>query len=63
MPPVPSATPVMGSQKEGAAGLDFADYVPPIDDVPGEFSLIVIDGRAREACLRQRGPHGSNPAA
>jgi predicted O-methyltransferase YrrM len=49
--PVPSATPVVGSRKEGAAGLDFADYVASIDDVPGEFDLIVIDGRAREACL------------
>ena len=51
--PVPSATPVVGSRKEGAAGLDFADYVASIDDVPGEFSLIVIDGRAREACLER----------
>ncbi|HST48116.1 class I SAM-dependent methyltransferase [Jatrophihabitans sp.] len=51
--PVPSATPVVGSHKEGAAGLDFAGYVASIDDVAGEFSLIVIDGRAREACLER----------
>lgn len=58
--PVPSATPVVGSQKEGAAGLDFADYVASIDDVPGDFSLIVIDGRAREACL-ERARHRLEP--
>jgi predicted O-methyltransferase YrrM len=51
VPPVPSASPRIGSQKEGNAGLDFADYVAAIDEVPGDFSLIVIDGRAREACL------------
>jgi predicted O-methyltransferase YrrM len=51
--PSPSDAPVIGSRKEGAAGLDFTDYVAAIDDVPGEFSLIVIDGRAREACLER----------
>lgn len=51
VPPQPSDHPVIGSQKEGNAGLDFSDYVHAIDDVPGEFTLIVIDGRAREACL------------
>lgn len=39
------------SAKEGNSGLDFADYVAAIDDVDGTFDLIVIDGRAREACL------------
>jgi hypothetical protein len=58
--PVPSSDPVVGSHKEGAAGLDFADYVASIDDVPGEFSLIVIDGRAREACL-ERARHRLEP--
>jgi predicted O-methyltransferase YrrM len=48
---VPSERPVVPSQKEGHAGLDFADYVGAIDDVPGSFDLVVIDGRAREACL------------
>ncbi len=51
--PEPSEHPVVGSQKEGNAGLDFSRYVAAIDDVPGEFSLVVIDGRAREACLRR----------
>jgi predicted O-methyltransferase YrrM len=50
---VPSASPRIGSRKEGNAGLDFADYVAAIDDVAGDFSLIVIDGRAREACLER----------
>ncbi|UDY22678.1 class I SAM-dependent methyltransferase [Nocardioides sp. Kera G14] len=49
--PVASDKPVVGSEKEGHAGQDFADYVASIDEVPGEFDLIVIDGRAREACL------------
>ncbi|MDT4902398.1 MAG: hypothetical protein QOJ37_1661 [Pseudonocardiales bacterium] len=50
--PVPSTSPVVSSQKEGNADLDFADYVNSIGAVDGAFSLIVIDGRAREACLR-----------
>jgi len=48
---VASAEPGVPSAKEGHAGLDFADYVATIDKVGGEFALIVIDGRAREACL------------
>jgi hypothetical protein len=39
------------SAKPGYAGLDFGAYVAAIDTVPGCFDLIVIDGRAREACL------------
>lgn len=49
--PVPSATPRVPSAKEDHEGLDFADYVGSIDTVPGEFDLVVVDGRAREACL------------
>jgi predicted O-methyltransferase YrrM len=48
---VPSARPVVSSQKEGHQGLEFAEYVGAIEDVSGSFDLIVIDGRAREACL------------
>ena len=55
--PVPSATPTVPSAKEGHAGLDFADYVATIDKVGGDFALIVIDGRAREACLTAALPH------
>jgi len=47
--PAPGAA--VPSAKPGFAGLDFADYVDAIDDVAGPLDLIVIDGRAREACL------------
>ena len=47
--PAPGVT--VPSAKSGFAGLDFADYVDEIDDVAGPLDLIVIDGRAREACL------------
>jgi hypothetical protein len=46
-----SDNPIVPSAKEGQAGLDFADYVATIDKVGGTFALIVIDGRAREACI------------
>ena len=49
--PQPSATPAVPSAKEGHAGLDFTDYVRTIEQVPGAFDLVVVDGRAREACL------------
>jgi hypothetical protein len=55
--PVPSEHPKVPSAKERHAGLDFADYVATIDDVGGSFDLIVIDGRAREACLAASLPH------
>lgn len=55
--PVSSASPLIPSSKEGCEGLDFADYVATIGDVGGSFDLIVIDGRAREACLRRALPH------
>ena len=48
---MPSADPSVPSGKEGHGGLDFAEYVASIDEVPGTFDLVVIDGRAREACL------------
>lgn len=49
--PVATPSPAVPSAKAGHAGLDFSDYVAAIDDVPGDFDLVVIDGRAREACL------------
>jgi len=49
--PQPSAAPVVPSAKEGYGGLDFSDYVRVIEQVPGDFDLVVVDGRAREACL------------
>lgn len=51
-PPTPAARPVVPSAKAGYAGLDFSSYVGAIDEVQGAFDLVVIDGRAREACLR-----------
>lgn len=39
------------SGKAGFAGLDFEAYADAVDDVPGDLDLVVIDGRAREACL------------
>ncbi|QNN55080.1 class I SAM-dependent methyltransferase [Nocardioides mesophilus] len=49
--PEVSAQPRVPSAKEGHQGLDFARYVAAIDSVPGSFDLVVVDGRAREACL------------
>lgn len=51
--PVPRPRPVVGSAKPGHAGLEFASYVEAIAAVPGDFDVIVIDGRAREACLER----------
>lgn len=51
VPAAPSATPRVASAKPGFAGLDFGDYVAAIDDASGLFDIVVIDGRAREACL------------
>ena len=58
--PVPSSAPRVPSAKEGHGGLDFTDYVATIDRVGGSFGLIVIDGRAREACLAAAIPHLEN---
>jgi predicted O-methyltransferase YrrM len=55
--PVSSDAPIVPSAKEGHKGLDFADYVAAIDDAGGPFDLVVIDGRAREACLHGALPH------
>jgi predicted O-methyltransferase YrrM len=51
VPAVPTLHPAVPSAKEGYRGLDFANYVAAIDGVPGYFDVIVIDGRARAACL------------
>lgn len=47
------------SEKGNWAGRSFREYVSAIDQEPGQFDLIVIDGRARSACLR----HSSNRLA
>jgi hypothetical protein len=52
----------VASSKEGYRGLDFSAYVAAIDRVEGPFDLVVVDGRAREACLaaaiRRLNPEG-----
>jgi len=55
--PSPSAHPAIPSAKEGQRRLDFAAYVAALDDVGGRFDLVVIDGRARTACLARALPH------
>ncbi len=55
--PERSEHPAIGSLKSGNAGLDFKAYVTTIDAVGGLFDVVVIDGRARAACLRAAIPH------
>lgn len=55
--PTQSASPRIASGKEGHEGLDFYDYVHSIEDAEGPFDVIVIDGRAREACLEVSADH------
>ena len=61
-PPVPDPQPATPSAKRGFAGLDFTEYVAAADALPGTFDLVVVDGRAREACLPRAAdrlaPHG-----
>ena len=45
-----SASPTT-SERMGHGDLDFTDYVATIDQVGGPFDLVVVDGRARLACL------------
>lgn len=56
VPAVRSAAPAVPSRRRGHDGLDFSDYVKAIDAVPGELDLVVVDGRARVACVRQALP-------
>lgn len=57
VPAITSPSPRIASSKKGNEGLDFADYVDAIATETQPFDLIVIDGRAREACLRAALPH------
>jgi hypothetical protein len=45
------------SDRAGHEHLDFGDYVAAIDEAGGLFDVIVVDGRARAACLAQAIPH------
>lgn len=46
-----AAAPRVRSHKAGSEELDFFDYVHAIDGIAGDFDLVVVDGRAREACM------------
>ena len=52
-PPIPRATRStrVRSKRWGYQSLDFSAYAHAIDAIPGDFDLIVIDGRARESCF------------
>jgi SAM-dependent methyltransferase len=52
VPPTPAAHPVVPSERKGEDGRDYADYVASIDRVEGDFDLVVVDGRARVACMQ-----------
>jgi hypothetical protein len=41
------------SDKPGFEGLDFRDYVDSLDDTDGTYDLMVVDGRARNACFHR----------
>ena len=50
---MPDPDPRFHSGKPGYRGASFRAYVNSIDRWPGAFDLIVIDGRARAACLEK----------
>jgi hypothetical protein len=57
VPPEPGPAPARyRSQKEGWRGVSFERYVRAIDAVPGQFDLIVVDGRCRASCLEAAVP-------
>ncbi len=51
--PVRMPVPRVGSGRAGYAGCDFSTYVDAILEGDSRYDLIVIDGRARDACLRR----------
>lgn len=55
IPPAGADT-LVRSRRWGYRSLDFTAYANAIDAVPGDFDLIVIDGRAREACFTKALP-------
>jgi hypothetical protein len=52
-PGAPSDSGKARSNRKGYENAGFDDYVSAIGKVPGSFDLIVIDGRARVACLEK----------
>ncbi len=55
--PTRGDAPRVGSARSGYDDADFSDYVAAIDSVGGDFDVIVIDGRARVACLEHASAH------
>jgi hypothetical protein len=51
--PSPGTSPRCASGREGWTGLDFAEYVAAIRTAGGPFDIVVVDGRARDSCLRE----------
>lgn len=46
------------SKDPKSAGLSFEKYVKTIDDFPPEyFDMVVVDGRARNSCIKRAIPH------
>ncbi|HCB03149.1 MAG TPA: SAM-dependent methyltransferase [Nocardioides bacterium] len=41
------------SERAGFEGLDFTPYVAAMDEADGTFDLVVVDGRARNACFHR----------
>jgi len=52
-PKHPIETPAVGSGRRGYERCDFSEYVDSILDRADGYDLIVIDGRARTACLER----------
>lgn len=51
VPPTRGDRPRVPSGRRGEQGRDYAGYVAAIDAVEGDLDLVVVDGRARVACL------------
>lgn len=51
VPPEASDAPRVPSGRRGERGRDYARYVAAADLVPARVDLVVVDGRARTACL------------
>lgn len=56
-PPATGAAGEVRSAKPGWTDRDFRAYVDMVNQVGGTFDVIVIDGRARQACLVAALPH------
>jgi len=52
-----SPEPAASSRRRGEDGLDYTAYAKSIEAVGGVFDLVVVDGRARIACLQAALPY------